>query len=66
MTYRRALSSFRQSGLLGVTGAAATGLLATFATAPAAASPTRDRGRGASETTPDAWHRVLTWFASHS
>jgi carboxymethylenebutenolidase len=46
----------RRLGLLGVTGAAATGLLATFATGEAAAagsdhSPDRDGGRGSSETT---------------
>jgi carboxymethylenebutenolidase len=42
----------RRLGLLGVTGAAATGLLAAFATAPASAGPeAQGRGRGASETT---------------
>jgi carboxymethylenebutenolidase len=42
----------RRLGLLGVTGAAATGLLATFAATPAAASTqTRGGGHGSSETT---------------
>jgi carboxymethylenebutenolidase len=46
----------RRLGLLGVTGAAATGLLAAFATGEAAAAgsetpATQDSGRGASETT---------------
>jgi carboxymethylenebutenolidase len=44
----------RRLGLLGVTGAAATGLLATFATGGAAAadsSTDRSRGRGTAETT---------------
>jgi carboxymethylenebutenolidase len=42
----------RRLGLLGVTGAAATGLLAAFATAPASAGPeAQGRARGASETT---------------
>ncbi|MEH1128910.1 dienelactone hydrolase family protein [Micromonospora sp. CPCC 206061] len=41
----------RRLGLLGLSGAAATGLLATFATAPASASPeTQGSGRGAAET----------------
>jgi carboxymethylenebutenolidase len=40
----------RRLGLLGVTGAAASGLLATFATGTAAATPGSAEHRGASET----------------
>jgi carboxymethylenebutenolidase len=46
--------AIRRLGLLGVTGAAATGLLASFATGEAAVAGSdsdRDRRRGASETT---------------
>lgn len=41
----------RRLGLLGVSGAAATGLLATFASGQAVAEPDHGRGRGPSETT---------------
>jgi carboxymethylenebutenolidase len=58
----------RRLGLLGVTGAAATGLLATFAAGNAAAAESggpaaQDRGRGASETSWAPVARESTTFA---